>query len=129
MAWKCSECGLDNAVATSRCCDGCGFIRYGVLTLTGASAGPGISISVDTDVGRPLLAKEAGEEAIFASPRQFRLVKDAALRSWAIVHAKEARNPTCLNGTPLGETPSALSDGDSVSIGPEKAKLAVRIQG
>jgi hypothetical protein len=129
MAWKCSECGLDNPVASSRCCDGCGFIRYGALTLVGPSAGPGITATVDTDIGRPLLAKEAGEEAIFASPRQFRLVKDAALRSWAIVHAREARNPTYLNGAPLGEAPSALSDGDTVSIGPEKAKLAVRIQG
>lgn len=129
MGWKCPRCGFeDNSESSRNCSGGCGYVRIPrTVTLTSAATGQRISISVDTVVGKYLLKTFAGDEHIYASEPQFKIVKDAALGCWAIEHLESAKNPTFCNGSSLAAGPTALPDGCIISLGPERMKLTVSL--
>lgn len=129
MAWTCPQCGVDQNREGTRRCEACGYVIYGTLSLTAEATGRQVSIAIDTDVGRHLLRSFAGDEARYASDPQFRVSKDPALGAWAITACPGATNPTWLDGRPLRSAPTPLPDGGVVSIGPERARLKIRIVG
>ena len=126
MNWNCPKCGLENPESV-RTCDGCGYTQFGRLVLTSIETGKNISFGIDTIIGNRLLSGFAGKDSIYASSPQFVIKKDATLKSWTICHAADAKNPTFLNGSALEGPSTVLNNGDVLSIGPEKMKLAVSI--
>ena len=128
MPWKCPDCGFETLTGTHGICGGCGSVHFGRLILVRESDGAKLSVSVDTEIGKRLLEKVGGEDAQFASSPQFTVKKDDTLGGWVLSHASSARNQTFLNGSAIPGGPALLKDGDTLSIGPEKAKLVVRIE-
>ena len=124
MSWKCPHCGFDWPDDKRRC-DNDGFIRYGRLTLTGAS-GQRLVFGIDADLGRRLLEPLVGVDANVISTRQFLVQKVSSLESWAVSHCPEATNQTCLDGAPVTGTTS-LAAGAVISVGTDKARLTVGI--
>jgi len=129
MPWKCPECGTEIPDTAGKGCDACGYIRFGTLILASEASGKELQIGIDTSVTRYLLKGLVGEESRYASPDQFHVCRDSAVKSWVVSHTVEAKNPTCLNGRPLETAPEPLKDGDVLSIGPERLRLRVRIVG
>ena len=85
-------------------------------------------MSIDTELGKQNLAKLVGDEAQYAAAPQFLLKRDAGTGRWNVSHASGAKNPTFVNGVQLADVPAVISDGDVISVGPEKAKVHVRIE-
>jgi hypothetical protein len=129
MTWKCPNCGFDaNEDGVAECAGGCGYAKYpAMLVFYSESTSKLLQIGIDTNVGRRLLKSIVGEDAKYASDVQFRIFKSADLTAWAIQHDPSAKNATCLNRAPLGTAPQKIEDGSIISIGPEKAKLLVRM--
>ena len=129
MPWKCPECGIEIPDSAGKGCDACGYIRFGTLILVSEASGKELQIGIDTSVTGYLLKGLAGEDSRYASVDQFRVYRDSAIKSWAVRHTPEAKNPTCLNGKPLELVPAPLKEGDVLSIGPEHLRLKVKIVG
>jgi hypothetical protein len=129
MSWKCPECGTEIPDIAGNGCDACGYIRYGTLILASEASGKELQIRIDTSVTGYLLKGLAGEDSRYASVDQFRVYRDSAIKSWAVRHTPEAKNPTCLNGKPLESVAAPLKEGDVLSIGPERLRLKIKIVG
>ena len=129
MTWKCPQCGFGNTAACSRTCEGCGHVNFGHVLLLSVDTAKQIRMSIDTAVGQGLLKSFAGDDAKYASDPQFRLYKDTTLAAWAIAKIPTAKNPTFLNGSPLSDAPTPLTEGAVISIGADKMKLHVKFEG
>ena len=130
MARKCPVCGFENSCDHSRACEGgCGHIHFGTLVLVAEATGKHTATTDRrTRVGRGLLRSFAGDDARYASEEQFMVYMDAALGCWAVRGTPTARNPTFVNGTPITDA-TALMNGALISIGKDRLKLKVRIDG
>lgn len=130
MPWKCPRCGFEDNPEASRNCDGgCGHVRFAKrVVLIACETNRQIVMSVDTTVDKHLLRSFAGDDAAYASSPQFRIYKDAALGGWALEHDAAAKNPTFCNGAAVSGGTVLLSDGCTVSIGPDRMQLVVRIE-
>lgn len=126
MPWKCPSCGFDNADECSECEGGCGHIPIPrQLILLSQATGRKIAILISTSVGKNLLLTFAGGDAVYASEPQFMIRKDSARGGWFLEHASSAKNPTFVNGVPVGGESSKLESTCVLSIGPEKMRLEV----
>jgi hypothetical protein len=85
-------------------------------------------MTIDTLVSRYLLTAVVGEDARFASAEQYEILRHPD-RGWNIRHCPAAANPTFVNGFALDEAPRPLRSGDLISVGPERVKLQVRLEG
>ena len=126
MAWQCPKCGGRAATEAARRCEACNFVEFGQLVVTGAT-GQKAAANIDTDFGRRSLASVLGEESKYLSTVQFKVARDPLAGQWAITHAAEATNPTCINGTPLGPDPYPIKGGEVVTIGPTLAPMTVTV--
>jgi len=130
MQWKCPKCGFEANPPNSRSCGlQCGYDRiHRRVLLIASGTSRQIAMSVDTLVGKHLLRSFAGDDAVYASDPQFKIYKDAVMAGWALQHVSTAKNPTFCNGSPATDAPVLLSDGGTVSIGPERMRLTVRLE-
>ncbi|HOI54326.1 MAG TPA: FHA domain-containing protein [Phycisphaerae bacterium] len=128
MTWKCAKCGFSANVDGAAMCSGCGDVRLGRLVLVSEETGQQIVMSVDTTVGRGLLRTFAGDDARYAAEPQFRVTRDVAVGKWTASPAAGTKNATCVDGVPLGDAPVPLGEGSVISIGPDKMRLAVKIE-
>ncbi len=120
--FDCERCG-GKPTGPHEACPDCGYRRVGHLILAGAKAEARLRIS--TDIGRELLKVWTGEDgAKFAASLQYRLHRDPA-EGWLVRGAPGTPHPTCVNGTPLGDRPRRLEDGDRITIGASHASLTV----
>ncbi len=126
MNWKCPQCGLEVAEGRHRC-DGCGEISFGRVRIRSLETGSEITLGIDTEITRHLLAGFAGGDAAFASPIQFILIRSIAHERWAVSHSTKATNQTYLDGHPLPTDPVPLNGGEVISVGPERLRLRVEI--
>ena len=124
MTWTCAKCGGTNEGPTRTCGD-CGHIKYCRLILLGVGTSSRKAFTVDTPVTDRLLRTLVGEEARFASPLQFTLRRKAATGGWTVSHEPSAKHPTYLDGAPVTAGEMELRGGETISIGPERAKLSV----
>jgi len=125
MAWKCPQCGfMHDDPATVRC-EACGFTRHGKVVLVAEETSGRIGVSVDTPVGKTLLKSFAGSDHVYAGEPQFVLARDLVAGGWSIAPAAGAKNPTFLNGAPLGDAPAPVRHGATITIGPTRLRLRV----
>ena len=127
MTWTCERCGGTNKGSTRTCGD-CGHIKYFRLVLLGVATSSRRAFTVDTAVTDRLLRALVGEEARFASPVQFTLRRSAATGGWTLTHEPSAKHPTCVDGVPAAGGELDLHGGETISIGPERAKLSVILE-
>jgi hypothetical protein len=125
MAWKCPQCGFQNADAAALRCEACGFTRAGTLALVAEETTRRLRVGIDTAIGKQLLRTFAGGDHVYASEPQFIVARDPARGGWSIAPAPGARNPTFLNGAPLGDAPAPLEGGAVITIGPTRLRLRV----
>jgi hypothetical protein len=119
------QCGYDNSEGR-RGCEGCGHIPMPrAVVLRSEETGREKEIGLTTSFGRPLLQSFAGPEAVYASEKQFDLVMDETARAWTVRHHAAAKNPTHVQGRPIDAV--TLEDGATISIGPSRMKLHVRL--
>ena len=78
-----------------------------------ASGGVNLEVGVTTCVGRSLLAR-FGADSQFASPQQFRLLREVNV--WYLEHISAAKNETLLNGLKVTDR-VRVKTGDSLSVG------------
>lgn len=105
----------------------CGYVRFGriiLLSLTGEE----IRLNIDGPVGKALLKRAVGEEARFASEPQFHLKRCEDNATWLIKQEPKAMNPTMVNGIAITGEGTKLAAGSEVTIGPDKARLRVKIE-
>src|SRR5665213_142793 len=123
MSRKCPVCGFENTLSDSRACQGgCGHTDFGTLVLISEATGQRTTMSIETRVGRGLLRSFAGEDAKYASEEQFVVYMDGVLGCWAIRATSTAKNPTFVDGAPIGDK-AALANGTRISIGKDRMKL------
>ena len=127
MSWKCENCGFEANADGKVACEACGYCEGQILVLQSTETGKQIRIRITTAVGKHLLRTFAGEEARFASEKQFRAARDTDTGAWIIEHAPDAKNPTFLNGSKL-EACAPVESGACISIGPERMRLVVSIE-
>jgi hypothetical protein len=122
---KCQMCGdmRANLVGPCEVCGHC--MLQESVRLTDPGSGLSREFRVSTSVGRRLLEKIAGDEAIYASELQFEIVKDQRAGHWMLRHISTAVHPTYYNGHPIDGEPAILATGGVITIGPVRMKLNV----
>jgi hypothetical protein len=94
-----------------------------------SAAGVTIVANIDTEFGRGSLADVVGHDEVgYLSAVQFRVSRDAVAGSWVVSHLPGAVNPTCVNGAPIVTEAHPLTGGETLSVGPMRAKLTVSIR-
>ena len=74
------------------------------------------------------LRRIVGDDARYAGRTAQFIVERGGAGGWRVLPPPEApKNPTCLNGAPL-EAPAPLAPGDTISIGPVKARCTVSLE-
>lgn len=126
--WKCPDCGTVAPSSAPRRCDGCGHVKFGDLTLTSEETDKSLVFGIGTVVSKYLLAGVESADVRYASSAQFKVLRDETAVVWKVQHDPSATNPTFLNGGAL-ESPSTLKSGDILSIGIERLKLRVKVEG
>ncbi len=127
--WKCPDCGYGENPVDRSTCGACSYIRFpAVLQLVEEVSGRVIKMRLDTSVGRTLLKGLVDDDARLAGEPQYSIFKSQELRSWAVQHNSESKNPTYLNAAAMGVGPTALKSGDALSIGPIRAKVIVKLE-
>lgn len=106
-------------------CPGCGWHAYSRLNIVGQT-GQTTSFGMSSKVGRKLIEKLCGDDARFANQDAQFLIERPDRSSWYALPSKSV-NPTFLNGKPL-EGRTKLNNGDILSIGPARARMAVSIE-
>ncbi|HET7231531.1 MAG TPA: zinc ribbon domain-containing protein, partial [Longimicrobium sp.] len=87
MAWKCPQCGFQNADDAARQCEACGFARSGKLVLVAEETSKRLTVGVDTAIGKHLLQTFAGGDHVYAGEPQFLLARDLVRGGWSIAPA------------------------------------------
>src|SRR2546425_7996628 len=116
MSWKCQDCGRTEP-KPPRQCPGCGAILVPPrVILTSEATGKEIHCGGYTLIGRVLLQRRLEDaDAVYASERQFELLKDEARGVWVLRHIPAARNATSYNGVPVPETGVDLTEGGVIA--------------
>ena len=128
MSWTCPSCGVDNALSAATCAICMRPQKVITVVLTSAATGLARVVRIPTVFGRRLLAILAGDDARFASEPQFDLLRDEAGTGWLVRHHQDARNPTFYDGAAVGPIPVPIGDGGTLSIGPTRLRLIVRLE-
>jgi hypothetical protein len=128
-AWKCEQCGHENAGGDARCAS-CGLATVSRrLRLICSATGQSLVTTQTLRIGSALL-KRFGDEAVYASEPQFELRRDVSVGAWTLAHCSGAKNATCLAGLRLvNGVAMPLKTGDIVEIGPGKLKMRVELEG
>jgi hypothetical protein len=128
MTWICPSCGVENA-SSARACAICLRPQKEVtVVLTSTATGQALVVRIPTVFGRRLLGRFAGDDARFASEAQFELIRDELTADWLVRHHEDARHPTFYDGAALGPIPVPLGDGGTLSIGPARLCITVRLE-
>jgi hypothetical protein len=123
MTERCSNCGTETDHREARC-RVCWRDFLPSIELVG-DAGT-VRAAIGTDFGRTILQRAIGDAAAFASDPQFRIFKDHAM-GWMVQETVPPSNPTMLNDAPIGPTPTAVADGDELSIGGKVGRIRIRL--
>lgn len=127
MPWECGRCHFDANRDEDRQCQACLRRRMAkAVVLVDAASGREQRTNLATPVGRRLLRRIA-EDAHYASDPQFDLLRDDTAGSWLVRHSSSAANPTYYDGRPLGAEPLPVEDGGTISVGPERLRLTIRL--
>jgi len=105
----------------------CGYVRFGRLILV-SLAGEEIKLNLSSSIGKALLKKLVGDDARFVSDHQFHLKRCEENAAWLILHEPNATNLTLVNGISVGDEGTKLVAGSEITIGPDKARLRVKIE-
>ena len=130
MSWSCPKCGGLPARENVRRCVDCNFTEFGQLVLTSA-AGVTIVANIDTEFGRESLAHVVDHDEVGATllpPFSSKSPEMQWLAVGNLTPAPGAVNPTCVNGAPIGPEGHPLTGGETVSVGPQWAKLTASIR-
>ncbi len=127
MSWKCNRCGTENDDLAQSCDGMCGYVRFGRLILVSLT-GEEIKLNLNSSVGKALLKKVVGDDVRFVSEHQFHLKRCEENAAWLILHEPNATNPTLVNGISVGVEGTKLLAGSEITIGPDKARLRVKIK-
>jgi hypothetical protein len=127
MHWKCPSCGFKNLRDVLECGGGCGYEMVSpMLSLVSDATNLSLSFAITTVVGKNLLSAFAGDDALYASPQQFVLIKDTSKSAWFLEHCPAAKNPTFVSGRSAVSSRAKLDSTSIVTIGPVRLRLAVR---
>ena len=85
-------------------------------------------MNIDTTVGKALLKRLVGDEARFASEPQFCIRRCDDQAAWLVVPDRKAVNATYVDGVRVAETGVKVTAGSEITIGPDKARLKVKVQ-
>lgn len=85
-------------------------------------------MNIDGSVGRSLLKRAVGDESRFASEPQFHLKRCEDNATWLIKQEPKALNPTLIDGIAITCEGTKLAAGSEITIGPDKARLRVKIE-
>ena len=130
MAATCGNCGFTMEGWRGGLCGQCGHdtpFEFGTLILNSAATARSLHLRLDAILGMRALEELVGEDARYAAPAQFRLLRSQEQQGWTVEHCASATNATFVNGLALGSRAVRLEDGMVVSLAGGRLPLRVSL--
>ena len=128
MSWTCPSCGVDNALSAATCAICMRPQKVITVVLTSAATGLARVVRIPTVFGVGCSPSSPGTTP--ASPRSRSSICSATRPvrvGWSGTTRTRA-TPTFYDGAAVGPIPVPIGDGGTLSIGPTRLRLIVRLE-